>query len=293
LFQLLFDPRHNVLMTRYFGTYVADDITLRDNAVARFVARRGLVRGIVDFSDVNAVDVPLDRFIKRATSPGLLGSKARVIVAPDELTYGLNRVFAAHRAYSRILEPLLVRSLAEAYEALELDDPKFEPVEVDADLEAAVLRVLSGIERAHEEAVAARSGADRERLRVKFLRLLDAVPMDRPRQPARSLNAITLGDVLNSALNRAAVTDYDLRARCAGCRKRTSLGLCKIVTGRETTYACPGCGEMLVRLASARSEESTPAPSDGGCYRLGTFLVRTHVDIECPGATLPKLEVGR
>ena len=150
MFELLFDARHNVLMTRYFGTYVADDIVLRDSAVARFVARCGLARGIVDFSNVEAVDIPIDRFVRRAHAPGMLGSAQRVIVAPDELTYGLNRVFTAHRVYTGKVEPLLVRSLEEAFEALELDDPKFEPVKPDAALEAEerIVRTLSAIERA-------------------------------------------------------------------------------------------------------------------------------------------------
>ena len=118
MFELLFDPRHNVLMTRLYGTYVESDITLRDKAVARFVARHGLARGIMNFSDIEAVDVSMEAVVRRSAGPALLEGQARVIVAPREPLWALNRIFAAHQLYRRGDEPLLVRSLGEAYRAL-------------------------------------------------------------------------------------------------------------------------------------------------------------------------------
>ena len=76
MFQLLHDPRHNVLLTRFSGTYVATDISLRDKAVGRFVARNGLARGIMDYSAVEAVDIP-DRGRRRALRPGRRNCPAR------------------------------------------------------------------------------------------------------------------------------------------------------------------------------------------------------------------------
>src|SRR5262249_19219970 len=125
VFQLLFDSHHNVLMTRVYGTYMESDITLRDKAVARFVARHGQARGIMDFSDTEAVRLAVDMVVRRSAGPGLLEGQARVIVAPRDPLWALLRIFAAHQLYRRGTEPLLVRSLDEAYRALSIAKPAF------------------------------------------------------------------------------------------------------------------------------------------------------------------------
>ena len=288
MFQLLFEPRHRVLLTRIFGTYVQDDIVLRDRAAARFVARHGLMRGLMDFSGVEAVEVPINRLVRRAHEPPVLPGQVRVIVAPDPLTYELNRVVIAHQLYSRKIEPLLVRNLQEAYDALGLTDPKFEPIESDeADqLDDSLTMVLARIDETLDVTTAAAKD-ERHRLRDKLLRLLEAVPVREPAVTgrARSRNGITLSDVFNAALNRTAVTDDDLIAVCSQCRRKTTLGLCKVVSGRETTYCCPRCETVLTTLTPADTAESTRPEN---AYRLGAFLVRTAVDLECPGARLPR-----
>jgi hypothetical protein len=286
VFQLLFEPRHNVLMTRYFGIYVQNDITLRDNAVARFVDQRGLARGIMDFSDVEAVEVTIDSLVKRAHEPPKLPGQDRVIVAPGGLTYELNRVVIAHQLYSRKVEPLLVRTLGEAYRALSLNDPKFEPLAQDeaAILDATMLRVLDEIDEAQGAGV---GDDERQRMRATFLRLMDSLPAGHAarQRPIRQANVITVSDILNTALSRAKLTDADLMAACGTCRRPVSLGACEVAAGQQTSYACPKCGSVLVVLASV-GEGVTPPPGRG--YRLGTFMVRNTVDIECRGATLPK-----
>jgi predicted RNA-binding Zn-ribbon protein involved in translation (DUF1610 family) len=283
LFELLFDPRHNVLMTRLYGTYVESDIALRDKAVARFVARCGVARGIMNFSDIEAVDVSMEAVVRRSAGPALLDGQARVIVAPREPLWALNRIFAAHQLYRRGTEPILVRSLEEAYQALSIAEPAFERLEADAAsrLEGVALGVLAGIESARGTTDA----EERERTRRKMLRLLDTV-MTRP-PAARRRAAITLSDVLNAALGSATVSDADLKTTCTSCNSRQPLSRYTISAGRETTYACPDCGHVMVVLASA--EDSQPEPSPPG-YELGRFIVRTAGDIECPGAMLPKCE---
>ncbi len=286
MFQLLFEPRHRVLLTRIFGTYVLDDIVVRDRAAERFVARHGLVRGLMDFTGVKSIEVPIDRVVKRAHEPPVLPGQPRVIVAPDPLTYELNRVVIAHQLYSRKVEPLLVRTIEEAYAALELVEPRFEPIESNAAdlLDDSMTIVLSRIEEALDAtSVAAKD--ERQRLRDKLLRLLDEVPVSTPKPKPHSPHAITLSDVLNTALNRSAVTDHDLIAVCSRCHRKTTLGLCKVVMGRETSYLCPRCENVLTTLI--------PTPAGGSAelvkaYRIGTFLVRTAVDLECPGARLPR-----
>src|SRR5512143_2483508 len=184
-------------MTRLYGTYVEPDVTLRDKAVARFVARHGHARGIMDFTSVEALDLPIEVVVRRSAGPALLQGQARVIVAPREPVWAMNRIFAAHSLYRRGDEPLLVRSLDEAYQALAIHPPAFEPLPADAAsrLEGVALSVLAAIESTRGAAVA----AERERTRRRMLQLLDTV-MKRPAPPAKP-TTITLGDVLNAALS--------------------------------------------------------------------------------------------
>jgi hypothetical protein len=282
VFQLLFDARHTVLMSRFHGTYVEADICVRDKAAARFVARHGLARGIMDFSAVEAVDIPMGYILERAHAPPVLPGQARVIVAPREPAYSLNRIFAAHQLYSRKVEPLLVGTLEEAYRALAITDPAFEPLEDDtaAQLETIALGVVAAIDQA-----CAVSGDERRRMRQKMLRLLDTALTGKPAaRHAPAGTTITLSDVLNAVLRRVTLSDGDLAANCARCRLTTPLSACRVEAGRETTYACPSCRSVLVTLASASRASAEPARG----YVLGSFLVCTDVDIECPGGLLPR-----
>jgi hypothetical protein len=281
VFQLLHDKRHNVLLTRLSGAYVATDISLRDKAVGRFVARNGLARGIMDYTAVEAVDIPIEVVVERSSQPPLLPGQARVIVAPREPLWAMNRIFAAHRLFRQGEEPILVRSIEEAYQALSMVDPMFEPVEIDpvSRLEGVAHDVLAGIESSR----GATDAEERERLRRKMMRMLDAV-LERP--AARRITAITLSDVLNAMLSRATVSDADLKTTCATCNSHLPLSRYTISAGRETTYACPGCGRVMVVLAAV---DAAAGPSPAG-YEMGRFIVRTAGDIECPGAMLPKCE---
>lgn len=282
LFQLLFDSHHNVLMTRVYGTYMESDITLRDKAVARFVARQGKARGIIDFSDTEAVAVTVDMVVRRSAGPALLEDRQRVIVAPREPLWALQRIFAAHQLYRRGTEPILVRSLDEAYRALAIAKPDFEPVEIDSAgrREGIAAAVLAGIEHKHGAAKA----EERERTRAKMLQLLDTV-LARPAPSGEG--AITLSDVLNAELSGVTVSDADLKAICGGCKGRKPLSRYTLSAGRETTYACPACGRVAVALSPVEDNPTDAMPQG---YELGRFIVRTAGDIECPGALLPKSE---
>jgi hypothetical protein len=286
VFQLLFDAKHQVLMTRFSGTYVQEDVVLRDRAAARFVARHGLARGIMDFTHVDAIDIPIEQLVRRAHQPPILPGQPRIVVAPHPLTYEMNRVVIAHQLYSRKVEPLLVRSLDEAFRAFAMVAPHFEPVgNDDADaLDDSMTMVLARMEDALDVSTAA-ARDERRRLREKLLRLLEAVPTGGAPGHTRARGTITLSDVFNAALQRSTVTDDDLVAVCPTCRRKTTLGLCKVASGRETTYSCPRCGRVLTTLIPATGSERPPPDK---AYRLGTYLVRTAVDLECPGARLPR-----
>ena len=116
-----------------------------------------------------------------------------------------------------------------------------------------------------------------------MMRMLDTVLERGP--AARKVTAITLSDVLNAMLSRATVSDADLKTTCTTCNSRLPLSRYTISAGRETTYACPDCGQVMVVLAAAAEGASS---LEG--YEMGRFIVRTAGDIECPGAMLPKCE---
>lgn len=281
MFELLFDTRHNVLMTRFHGTYVADDIVLRDIAVGRFVATHGLARGILDYTDVEDIEVPMELVVRRGHAPPMLPGQMRVIVAPGKQTWEMSRLIAALQAYSRKIEPILVRSLEDAFRVMAIDDPRFEPVE-DGERALSENTVALALARIDEIQGAAERGDEaRQQLRAKLLRLFDAVPpAGKLRRAFPAASAITLSDVLNTALARAKVTDADLKASCGNCNAPVSLDACRIVPGRETSYACPSCGAVLVVLA--------PAGDGGPGYPVGGFLVTPTVDLDCLGVRLPK-----
>lgn len=297
MFQLLYEPRDKVLMTRFYGVYVPDDIALRDLAVSRFMAQHGLARGIMVYTDVEAIDVPMDVVVRRGHGRPLLPGQARVIVAPGAQTWEMCRVIAALQLYSRKVEPSVVRSLGEAYRVLELDNPSFELWQdsEQAGLENALALALGRID-AQKGPVGSTVGPaidsvgdERHQMRARMLRLFEAASAgkpDKPRLPA----TITLSDVLNPMLANTRVADIDLKTICTSCKAPTSLGACRIVAGRTTTYVCPTCCEPLVELTP--SYFARP-PINTRSYSLGGFQVRLAVDLDCHGIKLPRTQAER
>ena len=66
MFALAFDRRHNILLSRFSGVFNSSDIAELDTAIVRFTSDHGPVHGILDFSNVSAVSVPLNRLMQRA-----------------------------------------------------------------------------------------------------------------------------------------------------------------------------------------------------------------------------------
>jgi len=120
-------------MTRITGVLSSEDIEAHDRAVLNFLA--GLfasdqkVRGLYDFSAIEALAVPISKIEQRGQRPAIIEG-VRVVVAPptaagsdfaSRLSTQLR--MAGHR------EPLIVETIEEAYRHLELDDPQFEQIE--------------------------------------------------------------------------------------------------------------------------------------------------------------------
>jgi hypothetical protein len=130
MFSLAFDRRHRVLMARATGVFSSDDITALDAAIVRFVSREGDLRGILDFTAVEALAVSASRLAVRGRQPPVMGTADRVFVAPQADINRFCRSFAEHQRGSGNAGPQVVTTLVEAYAALGLVDPQFEPVDV-------------------------------------------------------------------------------------------------------------------------------------------------------------------
>jgi hypothetical protein len=128
MFTLHLERRHRVLLTRFGGMLVPEDIERHDEAVRRFLQEHGRMRGLADFTAVTTIAVSRSLFASRARQPQLAPGQDRVLVAPGQEIYELLSDFAARQADAGNLKPLIVRTLAEGHAALGLQDPRFEPV---------------------------------------------------------------------------------------------------------------------------------------------------------------------
>jgi hypothetical protein len=128
MFSLSFDSNHRVLLAQFEGILSSEDIRGLDKALAAFVAHRGLARGILDFTSVQANALPRSFLAWRARSPRILLDQQRVIVAPQQELHELACTYVTHQRNFGHLEGQVVRTLADAYLALNLKQPDFRPV---------------------------------------------------------------------------------------------------------------------------------------------------------------------
>jgi len=124
---LWFERRHRVLLVRVDGMLSSEDIVTHDRLIVPFLAREGPVRALYDFAAVDVVVVPESKARLRGQAPALV-SESRVVVAPSAATRDFARIIRDSQLMAGHREPLIVATLEEAYAALGLDDPQFEPV---------------------------------------------------------------------------------------------------------------------------------------------------------------------
>ena len=125
MFTLAFDRLHKVLLARFEGMLMADDIRLLDQAVGRFVRDRGNVRGLLDFTEVQHIAVPESFFQSRSRLPQIAVGEERVFVAPQEEARALARRYATQQRDFGNREPVVVNTMAEAYDILQIKWPHF------------------------------------------------------------------------------------------------------------------------------------------------------------------------
>jgi len=128
MLSLAFDRKNRVLRVTVSGIFASDEMAELDSVVIGFIARHGQVRGIYDYTDVEAVAVPDTRLIQRAQQPAIMRDQ-RVIVASRVLGGESARAYGRYQREAGEKEAAVVETLEAAYRLLELDNPRFEPIE--------------------------------------------------------------------------------------------------------------------------------------------------------------------
>jgi hypothetical protein len=75
MFTLSFEHTHRVLLSHFSGPFTVDDIAQCDRAVMLVLRREGPIHGIIDLTDVNAVELTQDQLIHRASQPPIAAGK--------------------------------------------------------------------------------------------------------------------------------------------------------------------------------------------------------------------------
>jgi hypothetical protein len=124
---LLFERQHRVLLARVSGVLSSEDFEAHDRAVLTFLGREGAVRGLYDFTAVEAVAVPASKVVQRGQTPPII-PEMRVVVAPRRTGEEFAQAIREYQRLAGYREPLIVPTMTEAYALLGLDDPVFEAV---------------------------------------------------------------------------------------------------------------------------------------------------------------------
>lgn len=128
MFIVAFDGKHKVLKTTIVGVLSSDLLREWDQAVVSVTSREGPNHGLVDFSQVEAIAVPLSRLASRWRQPQISPGCERVIVAPRRDLVERCSTFGEYQSAAGSRPPIVVASMAEAHRVLDLTDPVFEPV---------------------------------------------------------------------------------------------------------------------------------------------------------------------
>jgi hypothetical protein len=128
MFTLEFDRIHNVLLTRFSGMLLPDDIRSFDQAAHLFLREHGPVRRLLDFSTVSTIAVPESFFGSPSALTQISLGQARVFVVLQEELLELVRRYARQQREYGNPEPAIVRTIAEAYAVLNIVAPHFAPV---------------------------------------------------------------------------------------------------------------------------------------------------------------------
>lgn len=130
MFTLFIERKQSVLMVKFSQRMTQEDLHQLDSAVVAFVKKEGATRGfLIDCTDVEDLAVPTGVFVRRGQrSANVVSDQERVYVMPQPDLFGMGRMYGTYQRMAGKKEPLVVKTLTEAFEALGLGDPMFEPV---------------------------------------------------------------------------------------------------------------------------------------------------------------------
>lgn len=131
LFTLFLDRKHRVLLTRFSGTLRREVLLAQAAAARRSAASDGPTRALLDFSHVEAVDLSVETLKEGGRRPQNIAGQIRVYVIPNDELFGGARMFGTYQEISGNVAPQIVRTMAEAYSALQIIDPDFQPLDPD------------------------------------------------------------------------------------------------------------------------------------------------------------------
>jgi hypothetical protein len=122
---LEFDKDEKVIRVTVRGDLNAEGVAAIYRTVRQFLAGRDVRGGILDLSHVTSLEVPSEMVRLFSKEPPLFKpSQPRVIVAANDLVYGMARLFQISRSEIHT-ELHVVRTLQEAYEIAGLQLPNF------------------------------------------------------------------------------------------------------------------------------------------------------------------------
>jgi hypothetical protein len=131
MFTLFLERKHRVLLTRFSGTLRHEVLLAQAAAARRIAVSEGPTRGLLDFSQVDAVDISVETLKMMGSRPQNITDQVRVYVIPNDDHFGGARMFGTYQDISGNIAPRIVRTMAEAYGALRIAEPDFQPLDLD------------------------------------------------------------------------------------------------------------------------------------------------------------------
>jgi hypothetical protein len=138
-----YDEQSRTCLARFSGTLTEQDLVVCDVAARACLTLHGPVAGLVDFSHVDSVEVTAAQIISRGMGRQIMVGQRRAIVANGVL-FGLMRMFSTYQSQYSV-EPMIMRTLPEAYAALGLVAPDFQPVALSMPCAATLPAGLSSV----------------------------------------------------------------------------------------------------------------------------------------------------
>jgi len=125
--QLLLSREPRILLVRYDQALTIKTLGQLDRVLTKFVQREGTMDTIFDFSSAPRTDVPTSVMVKRGQTLSHMPDRQRIFVAPDDVYFGMFRLYGAYQSYRGAKAPDVVKSLEEALVLLGGQNAVFAP----------------------------------------------------------------------------------------------------------------------------------------------------------------------